>query len=66
MPAVSKSQRRLMAIAEHHPSKIFKKNKGILDMSKKQLKEFASTKESRLPKQVRKKKPLTKLTKKKK
>jgi hypothetical protein len=42
MPAVSEAQRKVMAIALHHPDKLKKKNKGILKMSKKQLKEFAS------------------------
>lgn len=42
MPAVSKKQRIAMAIAEHAPKKLYKKNKGILKMSKKQLHEFAS------------------------
>lgn len=42
MPAVSESQRRLMAIAEHHPSKLHKGNRGVLKMSHKQLHDFAS------------------------
>jgi hypothetical protein len=44
MPAVSEKQRKLMAIAEHEPSKLRKKNKGLLKMSHKQLHDFASTK----------------------
>ena len=44
MPAVSSGQRALMALAEHHPEKVSKKNKGVLKMSKKQLHDFASTK----------------------
>lgn len=54
MPAVSKKQRRLMAIAEHEPDKLYKKNKDVAKMSKKQLHEFASTKEKGLPKKVKK------------
>jgi hypothetical protein len=50
MPARSKAQRRAMAIAKHHPEKLHKKNKGLKKMSKKQLGEFASTKEKGLPK----------------
>ena len=50
MPALSKKQRELMAIAEHHPSKVSKKNRGVLKMSKKQLHDYASTKEKGLPK----------------
>ncbi len=42
MPAKSEKQRRLMAIAEHHPEKLYKKNQGVLKMSKKQLHEYAS------------------------
>ena len=44
MPAVSESQRRLFAIAEHEPEKLRKKNKGLVGLSKKTLHEFASTK----------------------
>jgi len=44
MPAVSEKQRQLFAIAEHHPEKLHKENKGVLSMSQKQLHEFASTK----------------------
>ncbi len=50
MPAVSEAQRRAMAIAKHHPSKLFKRNRGLLSMSRRQLHEFASTKEKGLPK----------------
>lgn len=44
MPAKSEKQRQMMAIAEHHPSKLYKRNKGVLKMSKAQLSEYASTK----------------------
>ena len=44
MPAQSESQRRLMALAEHHPEKVHKENRAVLKMSHKQLHEFASTK----------------------
>lgn len=49
MPATSEAQRRAAAIAKHHPSKLFKRNRGLLKMSKGQLHHFASTKESGLP-----------------
>ena len=49
MPAVSEAQRKATAIAKHHPSKLFKRNRGLLLMSKSQLHEFASTKERGLP-----------------
>ena len=55
MPAKSKAQRRAMAIAEHHPEKLYKRNKGLKKMSKSQLSEFASTKEKKLPKKKKKK-----------
>ncbi len=56
MPAKSEAQRKLMAIAEHHPEKVKKKNKGVLKMSGKQLHDFASTKEKGLPKHKKAKK----------
>lgn len=43
MPASSEKQRRLMAIAEHHPEKLQAKNRGVLKMSHKQLHDFASS-----------------------
>jgi hypothetical protein len=54
MPALSTKQRQLMAIAEHSPSKVSSKNKGVLKMSKSQLHDYASTKESNLPSSVAK------------
>lgn len=56
MPAKSKKQRRMMAIAEHNPEKLYKRNKSAKKMSKKSLKEFASTKEKKLPYSKSKKK----------
>lgn len=52
MPAVSKKQRIMMAIAKHHPEKLYARNKGVLGMSQEQLHEFASTKEKGLPAKV--------------
>lgn len=49
MPAVSKSQQRMMAIAEHSPDKLYARNKSVLKMKKSSLKDFASTKRSGLP-----------------
>jgi hypothetical protein len=54
MPAVSKAQREAMAIAEHHPSELKGKNKGLLGMSHQQLHDFASTPEKGLPKRKKK------------
>ncbi len=59
MPAESKKQRRAMAIAEHHPEKLYKRNKGLAKMSKSDLHEFASTKEKNLPKVVSHSRTLT-------
>jgi hypothetical protein len=39
----------LFAIAEHKPNELYKKNRGLLKLSKKQLHEFADTKEFGLP-----------------
>lgn len=49
MPAISIKQRQAMAIAEHHPEKLKKRNKGMLSMSHNQLHDFASTSEENLP-----------------
>ena len=48
MPAKSKKQRRAMAIAEHHPEKLYKRNRGLLKMSKEELHDFASTREDKI------------------
>ncbi len=50
MPAKSKAQRKAAAIAKHHPSKLFKRNKGLKKMTKTQLGHIARTKEKGLPK----------------
>jgi hypothetical protein len=52
MPALSKDQQKVMAIALHEPDKLYKKNRGLLKMNKSQLHEFASTKRKGLPKKV--------------
>lgn len=41
-----------MAIAEHHPEKLYAKNKGVAKMSHKQLHDFATTPESHIPYKV--------------
>jgi hypothetical protein len=53
MPAESKAQQRLMAIAEHNPSAVSAKNRGVLKMSHKQLHDFAATKRKGLPAKVK-------------
>lgn len=55
MPATSKAQRQLFAIAEHQPDKL--KNKKVLgSMSKEDMHDFASTPEKGLPEHVAKEK----------
>ena len=44
MPAVSDVQRMAMAIAEHAPGKLYKRNRGLLAMSQTQLHDFAAVK----------------------
>ncbi len=44
MPAKSIKQRELMAIAEHSPEKVYRKNQGVLKMNHQQLHDFAATK----------------------
>lgn len=58
MPAKSVAQRRLIAIAEHHPGQVYAKNRGILGMKKEDMHDFASTKETDLPEKVAKVKRL--------
>ena len=41
MPSKTEKQRIAMAIAEHEPKKLYKRNRGLLKMSKKKLSEFA-------------------------
>ena len=50
MPSVSQNQQIAMAIAEHHPGKLYKRNRGLLKMSHQQLHDFASTSRKGLPK----------------
>jgi len=55
MPAKSKAQFGLMAMALHHPEKLRKKNKGVLSMGKGSLREYVEgTDVSSLPKKVKK------------
>ena len=49
MPSVSKKQRKLMAVAEHNPSAVSEKNKGVLNMSQDDMRDFAATPETNLP-----------------
>ena len=49
MPATSQAQQRLFAVAEHNPAALYKRNRGMLKMSHKQLHDFASTPRKGLP-----------------
>jgi hypothetical protein len=52
MPAKSKAVQIAAAIALHHPSKLKKKNRGLLKMSKEQLRHYAETPHKGLPEHV--------------
>jgi hypothetical protein len=52
MPSVSQNQAIATAVAEHAPEKLYPRNKGLLDMSKSQLHDFAATLRKGLPKRV--------------
>jgi hypothetical protein len=52
MPAPSKAIRRAAAIAEHNPSELYERNKGLRSMSKSELHDFAATKEKGLPEKL--------------
>lgn len=54
MPAKSKAQQQLFAIALHHPGKLYKRNRAVAKMSKSDLREFAETKHTGLPKRKKK------------
>ncbi len=54
MPAKSKAQAIAMSIAEHNPSQLYARNRGLLKMSHSQLHDFAATPRKGLP--ARKKK----------
>ena len=54
MPARSKAQQEVMAIAEHSPNKLYKKNRGLLKMSHQQLHDFAATPRKNLVNRVTK------------
>ncbi len=49
MPAKSVKQRRAMAIAEHAPAKLYKRNAGMKNMVAAQLAEFTEVPEKTLP-----------------
>lgn len=56
MPADSIAKARLARLAEHHPEKVYKKNRGILGMTGVALHDFAKTPDKGLPYKKKKKK----------
>lgn len=50
MPAKSQAQQRLMAMALHNPDAIHAENRGVMKLSKEEMKKYASTKSKSLPK----------------
>jgi len=50
MPAKSQNQAIVAAIAEHHPEKLYKRNKSMANISKQELHKYASTNRKNLPK----------------
>lgn len=53
MPAKSQKQRAAVAIAEHAPGKLFKRNRAMLSMSKTQMYDYASMPSKSLPKRAK-------------
>lgn len=53
MPAKSDAQRTAAGIAEHEPGKLYARNRSLLELSKEQLHDFASTKGLRRRKKKR-------------
>jgi len=53
-PSVSKAQRTATAIALHSPQKLYKRNRSLLGLTDKQLREYAQTKEKGIPKKKKK------------
>ena len=49
MPAKSRAQQALFAIAEHEPNKLHKQNRGLLGLSHQTLHDFAATPTKDLP-----------------
>ena len=58
MPAKTENQAIAARIAEHAPTKLYKRNRGMLKMKKKALHEFAATKNTGLTKRSTKGSPL--------
>lgn len=55
MPAKSKKQQKVMAIAMVHPEKLYKRNRKLKKLTKEQLHEFAATRTKELPERIKNK-----------
>ncbi len=53
MPSVSRAERIAAAIAEHDPSKLYARNKAMLQMNQGELHDYAATPEKALPEHVK-------------
>lgn len=53
MPSESVAQRRLFALAEHHPDQLYSRNKNLASLPHQTLHDFAATSEKGLPKHVK-------------
>jgi hypothetical protein len=53
MPAKSKAQQRLFAIAKHHPEQLYARNKAVAQAPASVKEEFASTKVKGKPQHVK-------------
>jgi hypothetical protein len=49
MPATSKAQQRLFALAEHKPGELYRKDRSLLNLTHQQLHDFAATPSGNLP-----------------
>jgi len=56
MPALSERMRVAAAIAEHHPEKLYARNRGMLKMTRGQLHDYASKPVARRAKVLKKRK----------
>lgn len=54
MPAESRAQQQAIAIAEHDPKKLYKRNRSLLRMTHAQLHDFAATPTKGLPERKKK------------
>ena len=53
MPATSRAQQKLFAVALHHPGSLSAKNRALAMLPMKTLRDFASTATKRLPTHIK-------------